>query len=378
VLYLLTSHISSVFVQGQLGFLVDEGFDVMVGTSLEGLPERPSFDAGVRVVHVPFVREPSPVADLRALRRTRQLIGSARPAIVNASTPKAGLLGMLAARISRVPVRVYLVRGLRFETMNGWRRSVFRRLEWLSVRCATHVLFDSPSLMAVAERENVVEKGRGHIIGNGSTNGAALSRFVDLPDRATARQILGLPLDAPVVGFVGRFTADKGIADLYWAVKAELDRRPRLSLLLVGAFEDGDPIDRSTRSMIEQDPRVVIVPWLDSPGVAYRAMDVLVFPSYREGFANVPLEAQLCGTPVVGYAATGTVDAVSRGHTGVLVEVGDVEGLRREVGQLLDDSQRRAAMGVAGRDWVLEHFDQGELWAALASCYREWLDDEER
>jgi glycosyltransferase involved in cell wall biosynthesis len=285
---------------------------------------------------------------------------------------------MLAARISRVPVRVYLVRGLRFETMNGWRRRFFRRLEWLAVRCATHVLFDSPSLMAVAEREKIVAKGRGHVIGSGSSNGAALSRFMDLPDRATAREVLGLPLDAPVVGFVGRFTADKGVADLYRAVKAELDRRPRLRLLLVGEFEDGDPIDRSTRSMIEQDPRVVIVPWLDAPGVAYRAMDILVFPSYREGFANVSLEAQLCGTPVVGYAATGTVDSVSRGRTGVLVGVGDVEGLRREIGQLLDDPERRVAMGGAGPDWVLEHFDQGRLWAALASCYREWLDGEER
>jgi hypothetical protein len=107
----------------------------------------------VTVEHLPFVREPSPLADLRALWATIRLIRRLRPAIVNASTPKAGLLGMLAAWLCRVPVRVYVVRGFRFETATGWRRRLFRSLEWVAIRCANHVVFNSRSLMAVGERE---------------------------------------------------------------------------------------------------------------------------------------------------------------------------------------------------------------------------------
>ncbi len=98
-------------------------------------------------------------------------------------------------------------------------------------------------------------------------------------------------------------------------------------LLLVGQFEDGDPVPDAVRATIEGDKRIVTVPWLDHTGIAYRAMDVLAFPSYREGLPNVPLEAQLCGVPVVGYAATGTVDAVAPGSG--LVTVGDVTALGR-------------------------------------------------
>ena len=126
VLYLVTDEISAVLVRGQLGFLVGEGFEVAAATRLvtPGAPKPGAWDEGVRVEHLPFVREPSPIADLRALWATIRLIRRLRPNVVNASTPKAGLLGMLAARICRVKVRVYVVRGFRFETATGWRRTV--------------------------------------------------------------------------------------------------------------------------------------------------------------------------------------------------------------------------------------------------------------
>ena len=183
------------------------------------------------------------------------------------------------------------------------------------------------------------------MIGGGSGNGIDVARFADdvLPTRAEARERFGLPADATVVGFVGRFTRDKGIADLTSVFTSTLREIPNAAdvwLLLVGQFEDGDPVPADVRATIERDERIVTVPWLDHTGVAYRAMDVLAFPSYREGLPNVPLEAQLCGVPVVGYAATGTVDAVAPGQSdgsdasggdSVLVPVGDVEALGREL-----------------------------------------------
>ena len=135
MLFLLTDEISSVLVRGQLGFLVDEGFEVTAATRLAdpSQPRAAAWDDGVTVEYLPFVREPSPFADLRALWATWRLIRRVRPDVVNASTPKAGLLGMLAAWLALVPVRVYVVRGCRFETSTGWRRCLFRGLERLAM-----------------------------------------------------------------------------------------------------------------------------------------------------------------------------------------------------------------------------------------------------
>lgn len=377
VLYLLTDEISSVLVRGQLGHLVAEGFDVTVAARLSDPvapdPAVQKWDAGVTVEHLPFVREPSPLADLRALWATIELIRRVRPAIVNASTPKAGLLGMLAAWLCRVPVRVYVVRGFRFETATGWRRRLFRSLEWVAIRCANHVLFNSRSLMSVGEQEGLLAPGRGEVIGGGSGNGIDVSRFADdtLPTRAESRQQFGLPTEATVVGFVGRFTRDKGIADLVEVFTSELHLRPDVWLLLVGQFEDGDPVPDDVRATIERDDRIVTVPWLDHTGVAYRAMDVLAFPSYREGLPNVPLEAQLCGVPVVGYAATGTVDAVAPGS--VLVPVGDVGALRAAIAAQVDEEIDRSSSGRQDATWVVENFDRDRLWSGLVDRYRAWI-----
>jgi glycosyltransferase involved in cell wall biosynthesis len=386
VLYLLTDEISSVLVRGQLGHLAQEGFDVTVATrlalpvghdaasgSVEGDPGD-RWDPGVRVACVPFVREPSPVADLRALWATVALIRRVRPAIVNASTPKAGVLGMLGAWVCRVPVRVYVVRGFRFETAVGWRRRLFRSLEWVAMRCANHVVFNSPSLLAVAERERLVPAGSGEVIGPGSGNGIDVARFADdaLPTRGRARTDFGVPDDVIVVGFVGRFTRDKGIADLIGVFTATLRGRDDVWLLLVGQFEDGDPVTPEVRRVIESDDRIVTVPWLADPSVAYRAMDVLAFPSYREGLPNVPLEAQLCAVPVVAYEATGTVDAVATGVGGVLVPVGGLDELALALVELVDDHEHRTAMGVAGSAWVADRFDRAALWDGLVERYRSW------
>ena len=376
VLYLLTDEISSVLVRGQLGHLTAEGFDVTVAarrSSPGESPEPHKWDAGVTVEHLPFVREPSPIADLRALWATIRLIRRLTPAIVNASTPKAGLLGMLAARACRVPVRVYVVRGFRFETATRWRRRLFRSFERVAIQCANHVVFNSPSLLVVGEREGLIKPGRGEVIGGGSGNGIDVSRFADdvLPTRAEARERFGLPADAMVVGFVGRLTRDKGIADLTQVFTSALRQRPDVWLLLVGQFEEGDPLPADVRATVEHDERIVTVPWLDHPGVAYRAMDLLAFPSYREGLPNVPLEAQLCGVPVVGYAATGTVDAVAPGSA--LVTVGGVDALSGEIVAQVDAGIGRSSSERQETTWVVENFERTRLWSGLVDRYRAWV-----
>ena len=365
MLYLITNDLSSLFLRGQLTFLQEHGFRVVVGTRLESAEGASKFDLGVEVQDLPFTREPHPWRDLRALVATIRLIRRVRPDIVNASTPKAGLLGSVAAWLCRVPMRVYVVRGLRFETATGRRRQLFRLTEKLAIRLATTVIFNSKSLRQVAEDEGLIEPGRGVILGGGG-NGLDTTRFENLPTRAEARASFGLGEDDLVIGFVGRLTKDKGIADLlavFATVAAEL---PTARLLIVGSYEAGDPVGVDAKTVIESDSRIVHVEWSANPGIAYRAMDVLCFPSYREGLPNVPIEAQYCGVPVVGYAATGTVDSVGEGDW--LVPVGDVNALATHMVARTSAStdhqcQLDASVGVD------TEFSRQTVWNALLEQY---------
>lgn len=375
VLYLITNQISSRFLRGQLGFLVEHGYDVTVATNLEGRDGAALFDDGVQVVDVPFERAPRPLADLRALFATVALIRRLRPALVNASTPKAGLLGMLAAFVCRVPARVYVVRGLRFETATGWRRRLYRRLEALAIGCATLAVFNSPSLRAAAARERLLRRTDGRVLGAGSGNGVDLDFLAGRPSRAAAREALGLPAGARVVGYVGRLTRDKGVADLVDAFGRLAAMRPQLWLLLVGSVDPSDPVPPGALDVIERDPRIVLLPWRDDIRPVYSAIDVLAFPSYREGMPNVVLEAQACGVPVAGYAATGTVDGVPPGLRHHLAPPGDVDALAAALADLVDAPARAAAAGMEAQRWVEREFRQRAHWSRIERLYATLLGE---
>lgn len=372
VLYLLTDELSRLLVKGQLGFLQGDGFEVTVA-SRWATPDQPAdaWDAGVTIRHLPFRREPAVLDDIRALWATIVLIREERPDIVNASTPKAGVLGMMAAWLCQVPVRVYVVRGLRVETAGGLRRKLLWALERLAFACSSEVIFNSPSLRRSAESQRLIRPGRGEVLGAGSGNGIDVTGFdLDCESPDEARMDLGLAPNVPVIGFVGRLTNDKGISDLVRGFDTVLKTGFEVQLLLVGEFEEGDPLPSDIRARIGVHPRIHHVGWLTDPRTAYRAMDLLVFPSYREGLPNVPIEAQLCGVPVVGYAATGTVDAVMNREA--LIPTGDVAGLAVAIRSALD-GRHPAASDL--RNWIAATFDRDRVWAELAARYRRWLDD---
>ena len=369
VLYVLTSDLSRALVRGQLDHLAENGFDVAVACGSDD-PDGPTgFDASARVHRLPIVREPSPWADLRALSALVRLMRSERPDIVNASTPKAALLGLIAAWLMGVPKRVWVIRGFRFETMSGAGRLVMRTMDRLCGRLATHVVVNSASLLALAEDERIVRPGQARLLARGSGNGVDVHRFEQSVARRDARRELGLPEIGPVIGFVGRLTRDKGIDDLADLLTGRFADRPDLRVLLVGDQEPGDPVSEATRIVLSSDPRIVHVPWTPRPELALRAMDVLVFPSYREGLPNVPLEAQAAGTPIVAYASTGTVDAVLHGIGGLLVGTGDVAALGASVDALLTNTAIRKRMSEDGPDWVRHNFDRYAVWSSLVGIY---------
>ncbi len=377
VMYFVTHETAAKLFEGQFDFLSDGGFDIHVGSNLNHRRQGSRFDSRAETHHLDFKREPQPYWDLRCLIQAVRLVRKVRPDVVNSSTPKAGLIGCVAAWLCGVRVRIYVVRGIRWETTTGVKRRLFRLLERLTIACSTDVICNSFSVLGFLRAQGALKPTEGTVLLGGSGNGIDTSRY--RPEHGDSRESLrarfGIPADAFVIGFVGRLSHDKGIADLVAAFESDLAELPESRLLLVGPFEEGDPLDPEVVSIIRRSPQIVHVEWLDDTCEVFQVMDVLVFPSFREGLPNVVLESQASGVCVVGYAATGTVDAVADGVTGLLVPTGDSQALGEAIVGLCKDSQLRMELSANGPEWVRNRFDRVAFWRELESFYLSRLRD---
>jgi len=376
LLIAVTSPLACNFYRGVLGHLQRAGFQPTVLSSPGPLLDSVSAREGVPTIPVSMKREIAPWQDLKSLCRIYRTIRRLRPAIVDASTPKAGLLTGIAAWLARVPCRVYTLRGLRLETATGLKRAILWATEWIACACAHRVVCVSPSLRARAIGLKLVSPAKSTVLGNGS-QGVDLRRYSPV-NRASAateslRHSLGIPLHVPVIGFVGRFVRDKGIRQLVEAFQTLRVRHPDLHLLLVGDFEEGDRVEPEIRHGVELEATVIRPGFVSDTTPYYALMDVLVLPTYREGFPGVPLEAQASAVPVVTTRATGAVDSVIDGVTGILVPVGDASALAGAIGKLLADPELRARMGKAGRARMEQDFRSEVIWQAQVQMYRDLL-----
>ena len=378
----VNSAIAVGFLQGQLQFFQGRGFDATVLCPKrhkdEWEVERP---VGIPIIEVPLKREIAPFQDLDSLWRLCRIMRALRPTVTNVGTPKAGLLGGLAAWLNRVPCRFYTLHGLRFETTSGLKRRLLIYAERLACRLAHRVICVSQSVREKAIASGLTTWERTAVFGAGSCNGVDASRFVATPEivrrAADLRRQLGIPAHAPVVLFVGRLTCDKGITELMQAFSQLSDQFPELRLLLVGSFEDGDPLPCDIRTSLETHSRIVFAGAVKDTAPYYAAADVLVLPSHREGLPTVVLEAQAAGVPVVGASATGIVDVVADGQTGLLFPVGNVPALTEAIARLITDGALAIKLGLAGQEQVRSKFRQEQIWQALHREYLEVLQRKE-
>ena len=376
-MYVVTSPLTVTLLRGQLRAMAEAGFEVSVVSAPGRELETVAAEDGVASFAVPMRRDISPLSDFTSLMALRKLMLERRPDIVNLSTPKAGLLGARAARMARVPATVYVLRGIRYETAKGLKRHILRRAERVACELADEVICVSESVRKRLEIEGILTPERSKVLGSGSSNGVDAARFAPTEERlARARQMrreLGIADNAPVIGYVGRLTLDKGIPELLDALQDVKRKISAVRLLIVGADQTGDPLPAAAIAQLKNDPSIVNVGHVPDAAPYYHLMDVVALPTHREGFPNVVLEAYAASKPVVATRATGVIDAVMEDGTGLLVPVGKSDALAEALVSLLLSPNTRRDMGEAGRRWVLRDFRPIRIWREMEREYRKLL-----
>jgi glycosyltransferase involved in cell wall biosynthesis len=378
LLHVTTIPMSLTFLRGQVDFMQARGFDIAALSSPGPGLDAFGRDFDVRTYAVEMPRRITPFSDLRAVWQLARAIRQERPVIVHAHTPKGGLLGMIAATLTRVPVRIYHMRGLPMMGATGLRRKLLFWTERLACMLAHRVICVSNSLRDIAVREKICPEARAVVLAGGSGQGVDARRrfnpdFLDASARTATRSRFGIPPEAVVIGFVGRLVCDKGIVELARAWQAMRDRFPDTHMLLVGPIEPQDPVPSEILAQLQRDERVHMVGEDFNTPPLYAAMDVVVLPTYREGFPNVPLEAAAMRLPIVSTNIPGCVDAIQDGHTGLLVPPRDARALQKAIQCYLDDAVLRRRHGEAARDHVVRNFGEQAIRMALFQQYRHLL-----
>jgi lipopolysaccharide/colanic/teichoic acid biosynthesis glycosyltransferase/glycosyltransferase involved in cell wall biosynthesis len=321
------------------------------------------------VVPMPIGRPISIVADAWALCSLVRLMRRQRFDLVHSMTPKAGLLAMGAAWLSRIPVRLHTFTGQVWATRKGFSRAILKMADRAIARCATYTLADSASQREFLIREQIVAPDRIAVLGSGSVSGVDATRF--RPDGSRRRQVreqFQIPDAGVVLLFVGRLSRDKGVLDLAKAFAAVAAEFPVLHVLVVGPDEEGlrPAVARVCATYCK---RLHFIDYTTAPEDVMAASDILCLPSYREGFGSVVIEAAAAGLPAVASRIYGLVDAVVDGQTGLLHEPGDVADLAACLRQVVGNAGLRCALGSAARDRALRDFQPSVLTSSLLDLY---------
>ena len=353
-LTLTSPFVLSAFLQGHLSRLRQSfAVAVCVNRSESDIPL--AVPEGVEVQDVEIRRKISPWQDAAALWKLWTFYRQRRFNAVITVTPKAGLLGMLAARLAGIPVRVHWFTGQVWATRKGPMRAMLKRIDRFTAACATDVLADSPSQKDFLVCEGVVSDDKISVLGHGSISGVDTTRFRPDPEaRQRIRDKFQIPGIAPCLVYVGRMSKEKGVPDLLAAFGQLRADFTDLHLILVGPDEEG----LLTKSTI---PGLHVVGYTKNAEAYMSAADIICLPSYREGFGSVLIEGAACGLPAVASRIYGVTDAIVENETGLLHAPGDIAALTDSLRRLVSDDDFRLRLGKKAYERALTSFEAGYL-----------------
>jgi len=370
LVFVTTIPVSLDFFKGQLRFLA-EYFDIYLiaspGDELFRIAEREN----VKAIAVPMKRSISLFRDLFALLRLITVFARLRPDIVHGNTPKGSFLSILAAFICRVPHRIYMCHGLRYQGTKGMIKSILIQMERITCRCATQVICVSEGVKDTLAADKICCK-KTKVIRNGSVNGINLD-FFD-PEKVMLSvdfyQKYSLSEDEFLYCFIGRVVKDKGIDELCQAFLRIHKSYPNTKLLVLGNIEmEQNPVSDESLSVIQNNPAVCYISFQQDIRPFLVASDVLVLPSYREGFGMVLMEAGAMGVPVIASDIAGCNNVVIPEENGLLVKPRSVDQLEKAMLRLYEDRNIYQKIHSLTRTSIKERFDQKKVWQAALEEY---------
>ena len=358
-------------ITGQLRYFSDLGYKTYLLAPKHELTLAYCEREGCTLLPVRIEREISPFLDIFTLFQIVKYFIKIRPDIVNVGTPKMGLLGIIAAWICGVKVRINTCRGFKFETEKGFKKKLLVSLMKLNSKLSTKVVCISPSIKKMGIELSIFKDDKSFVIKKGSSNGLDLQRFNPATMKVSYVNMLRIKYGLEgnfVFGFIGRFVKDKGIKELFSAFTQSFEEHQNLRLIIIGSDLLASISDKELLAKFKDHPGVIFIGRTKEIPEYLTLMDALVVPTYREGFGNVFIEAASMGVPVISNNITGVKDAVNNGFNGILVTPYSSDELKNAMLVLYHKESLRKELGLNGIIWA-KNFRREEIWQGLNSLY---------
>jgi glycosyltransferase involved in cell wall biosynthesis len=361
-------------LSGQLKFMSDK-FEVIGVSSRSPMLNEVKIHEGVEVVPINMERTISPFKDLKALIQLYFLLKREKPLIVHTHTPKAGILGMMAAKFAGVPNRLHTVGGLPLLVANGNRRKVLNFVEKVTYSCATEVFPNSFGLKEIIIDFNFCNSSKLKVLANGSSNGVNTSHFdpslFPENEKQELKSNLGIDKNDLVFIFIGRLVSDKGINEMINAFKRINNEVAFVKLVLVGPLESHlDPLDKKTINEIESNKNIINIGLQNDVRLYFAIANILVFPSYREGFPNVVMEAGAMGLPSIVSNINGCNEIIKEGENGWIIPVKDEEAIYNKMKFCIENPKEVDKVANNSRELITSRYEQKIIWDALLEEYQ--------
>ena len=366
----------NILLRGQHKFMSKNGFEVIGISSAGNALNEVSQEEEIRVIEINMSRKITPIKDFLSVYNLYKLIKKEKPIIVHSHTPKAGAVAMMAAKIANVPIRLHTVAGLPLMEAKGIKRKLLNFVEKVTYACATKVYPNSKGLYDFIVEEELISSKKMKIIANGSSNGIDTSYFdserISENQREEFLTRLIIQKKDFVFIFVGRLVGDKGINELIDAFARIKDSN--VKLLLVGGLEsDLDPLKSETIHEIDKNKNIISVGFQKDVRPYFAISHCLVFPSYREGFPNVVLQAGAMGLPSIVSNINGCNEIIQEGINGSIIPSKDRESLYTVMHKIISDEAWRKQLAGNARDIIVSHYEQKLVWDALLIEYKHLL-----
>lgn len=363
-------------LKGQLKFM-SNNFDIIAISSEGNELNEVAENEGVKVESVNLTRKITPITDLLAVIKLYKLLKKEKPTIVHTHTPKAGIVGMLASKLAGIPIRIHTVAGMPLMEATGIKRVLLNFVEKLTYLFSTKVYPNSKGLYDFILYNGYTKSDKLKVIGNGSSNGINTSYYsieiLNPESLIKLRKDLKILDDDFVFVFVGRLVGDKGINELIKAF-SELNNsnaKNGIKLLLVGSQEaELDPLKDETLEIINTNPNIISVGFQKDVRPYYAISSALVFPSYREGFPNVVMQAGSMDLPSIVSDINGCNEIIIEGENGIIVPVKDEKSLYHSMEKLITDPDYYSCLKRNSRRLIVERYEQKVIWGDILSEYQ--------